>query len=209
MPCLYETIRPRTLGDIVGQPRAVAQAEKLIARGVGGRSIWISGPSGSGKTTLARILAAQVADDFFTEECVADDLGAERLEGWIRSACLSAWGRGGRAFIVNEAHGLRANIQRKLDQWLEGGLPAHCVFVATTTNDGQESMFDGIDGGPLLSRFFRIKLTNQGLAEPAAGLLARVWSEQGGSGEEPDFLKIVREHKSNLRACLQALEGLL
>ena len=54
MTLLYEQYRPRTLDEVVGQPKAVAVVRRLIDNGAGGRAVWISGPSGSGKTTLAK-----------------------------------------------------------------------------------------------------------------------------------------------------------
>ena len=55
---LYEKYRPKTIDDVVGQPKACEQVRRMIAQGVGGRAVWISGPSGAGKTTLARIIHA-------------------------------------------------------------------------------------------------------------------------------------------------------
>ena len=68
MTTLYEQHRPKKLSAVLGQPKAVSTIQRLIERGIGGRALWISGASGTGKTTLARIVAGNIADDFYTTE---------------------------------------------------------------------------------------------------------------------------------------------
>lgn len=204
---LYEKYRPKSLDEIVGQPKAVDQARRIIERGAGGNAIWISGPSGAGKTTLARIIAGAIADPFYVEECVADQLSADRLSDWQRSMRMYSMGKGGRAFIVNEAHGLRAPIQRCLLQLLEEDLPRHVCVIFTTTWDGQEAMFDGIDGNPLLSRCSRIGLTNQGLAQAFAERVLTIARAENMDGQPlAEYVKLARKHGNNCRAMLVDVE---
>lgn len=54
MAALFEAARPRCLEEMVGQDQAVKQAQRVLARGWGGRNWLITGPSGTGKTTMAR-----------------------------------------------------------------------------------------------------------------------------------------------------------
>lgn len=208
---LFEKYRPKTLGDVVGQTKACAVIRSAIDGGrLGGSAWWISGPSGSGKTTLARIIAGEVADPFFTREyAAADELNTAELDECERTMRLSAWGKGGRAFIVNEAHGLPARAQRRLDGMLEP-VPDHCVWVFTTTWDGQETMFDGIDGGPLLSRCTCLRLTNQGLAEAFGANCQRIAQAEGLDGQPIEaYVKLMRrpDVKNNHRAALQLIES--
>lgn len=65
---LHERYRPKVWADVVGQPKALERLEALRSRGLGGRAYWISGASGVGKTTVARLLAAEIADEWLTEE---------------------------------------------------------------------------------------------------------------------------------------------
>lgn len=209
---LFEKYRPRTLDEVAGQDAAVSKLRGILQRRgtFAGMAFWIAGPSGSGKTTLARIIADNVADPFFVREyAAADQLTASELDECERTAMLSTWGKGGRAFIVNEAHGLRAGIQRRLDGLLEP-VPARSVWIFTTTWDGQDTMFDGIDGGPLLSRFTSLRLTNQGLAKSFAVVLKRGAEAEGLDGQPVEaYVKLLQraDVKNNCRAAWNLIES--
>lgn len=202
---LAEKYRPATLSEVIGQDRAVKALAYLMRQGLGGRKLWFAGPSGAGKTTLARIAAASIADPFWVIEYdSADDFLAADLDSLRRSMTLTAGGKGGRAWIINEAHGFKAPIQRQLLGVLER-VPAHVLIIATTTWSGQEALFDGIDGGPLLSRFTRINLTNQGLSDPFAQRFAEVAAAEGFDVPPGRCKRLVQENKNNLRACYEWL----
>jgi replication-associated recombination protein RarA len=112
---LHEQYRPKTFADVVGQDRIVAKIQALAKRGLAGRAFWVSGSSGTGKSTIARLIAAEVADEFGIEEMDGGDLTIDRLRDIERSQWVRSLGeKGGRGLIVNEAHGLRAPVVRKL-----------------------------------------------------------------------------------------------
>ncbi len=200
---LAEKHRPKTLAEVVGQPKAVAAVQTIIDDGAGGRAVWISGPSGTGKTTLARILAAAVADPWCTVELDAGELTAERLRDLAESMRSYGLGKGGRAYIVNEAHGLRSDAMRRLLVVLES-LPEHVVFVFTTTRDGQDDLFaDHSDAGPLLSRCAVVETTTYGFKRPAAERIVAIGRAEGLDLSLPAVERLLQDAKSNLRAVLQ------
>ena len=176
--------RPGTWADVVGQDKAVQRLTSLRdSRGFGGRAYWITGASGTGKTTLAQLIAADLAGEFCTEELDAGTLTPTDLENVERTARTRGMGdKGGRVWIVNEAHGLSKRVVRQLLVWLER-LPPHVAVIFTTTNDGQEALFEGTeDAHPLLSRCLPVPLSRRDLAKPFA---ARARAIAAPSGARP------------------------
>ncbi len=206
---LFEQHRPKVLSDVLGQPKAVKTIQRLMERGIGGRALWLAGASGTGKTTLAKIIAASIADDLYISEYdSADQLSVSELDKIEDSMSYFAFGKGGKAFIINEAHGLRKQTIRRLLGILER-IPDHCVFIFTTTKEGQESLFeDNIDASPLLSRCSRIQLTNQGLAKPFAEHCRAIATSENLNGKPVEsYIKLAARCKNNCRMMLQEIES--
>ena len=210
MNALYETYRPKRWSDVVGQDAAIKQIEQVKAKGVGGRAFWICGASGTGKTTIARLLAAEIADDWFIEEYDSGEVfNVDTFENVERSMHLYGGGKGGRAFILNEAHGLPVWIIRRLLGLLER-LPNHVVFIFTTTKAGQKGLFaQQVDAGPLLSRCIYLSLANDAVATEAFALKARDVAQHEDLDGQPIevYLKLALDCKNNLREMLQKIES--
>jgi len=207
---LFNKYRPRDWNEVVGHEKVVRRLLALRDRGgFGGRAFWLSGPSGVGKTTLAYLIATEVADPAFVRELDASELTPASLRNLEAEMCLYGAGRrNGRAYIINEAHGLRKDAIRQLLVLLER-LPSHVVVIFTTTKEGQESLFEEqIDASPLLSRCLACNLSAYGVAEGFARRAKEIAAAEGLDGRPlGDYLKLVRKHKNNMRAVLQAIEA--
>jgi len=210
---LSEQYRPRTLPDFIGQPKAVKVVERIAQRGIGGRAFWISGATGIGKTTLAHIIAGMIAQRHSIVEYDSADkfkeADADRLADTMHTyGYLSPTGLYGRAWIINEAHGLRRGVVRQLLGILER-LPEHCVVIFTTTRDGQDALFeDQIDAHPLLSRCVEIALTNQGLANLIAKHVKAGAQEAGLDGRPLSaYVRLMHDCHNNIRRAWQRVEN--
>lgn len=207
MEQLYEKYRPHSWPEVVGQDKVLNEICQLRKRGLAGRAYWISGQSGTGKTTIARLLAAEVADQWYIEEHDATGLTVSALNRIESAMQTYSMGKGGRAFIINEAHGLSRPAVRQLLVLLER-LPSHVIMIFTTTTEGQLTFFeDKQDAGPLLSRCLRLDLSRRGLAEPFAQRAYEIANKEGLNGRPIEqYIRLCKEYRNNMRAVLQAIE---
>lgn len=210
MPSLFERFRPQTWEQVVGQDAAVRTFRRLATEGaIGGRAYWITGISGAGKTTIARLAARELADPFCIEEVDAGDVDV----GWVRDTqrTMHLFGFGvkaGRAFIINEAHRIRADIIGRFNTAFEP-IPNHAAFFFTTTIEGAEQLFeDSIEAPMFLSRCLPIKLGQRGILPRAAEMMQANARLAGMDGRELGwYVDRFKARRNNWRAVWQDVEA--
>jgi len=209
---LYEQYRPRTWDELIGQPKVRKTVDCLRNRGLAGRAYWISGPTGTGKTTVAYLIAREIAGDWAIEEIDGTQVNAGWLENLEQTWGMIPLGAGekcGRAYIVNESHGLSAFAVKRLLVLLEGAtLPRHVAFIFTTTTDGMQLFEDQhLDAGPLLHRCTELRLTSQGLSRPFAERAKAIAEAEGLDGQPIEkYVRLVADCHNSMRAVLEKIE---
>jgi DNA polymerase III gamma/tau subunit len=208
---LHEDYRPKHFAAVVGQDSAIEQIQNVLARpSKSGRAWHISGASGTGKTTLAHIIAALDADPFYITELDAARLTPAELaeiENEMRYSAMSA--KRGKAYIVNESHGISAATRRQLLVTLER-LPAHVVFIFTTSATRQRGLFDdGSDPNQLSSRCTQIDLECGEDARKAMAARAKKIAMAEGIDGLPDevYIDAIDQCRGNLRMLLGQIES--
>lgn len=130
---LYKRYRPRKLADVVGQPKAVMQLERMLKNGVPHTILFAGSRSGVGKTTLARILKDELKCNKldFTEINAAEDRGIDMARDLSSRMEMSSIGPC-KVWIIDEMHRVTSSGQSALLKTLED-TPSHVYFFLCTT----------------------------------------------------------------------------
>lgn len=206
---LAEKYRPKDWGEVVGQEKAIARLRGMESRGrLRGNHYWITGGSGRGKTTIARIIASKIAMPQNIIELDGGEITVAVMSEWKATAPYFPMGGGSRAYIINEAHGLRKDIVRSMLVFLEN-CPEHVTAIFTTTEEGHSAFEDGkMDAAPLLSRCVMVPLIARGLAGAFAKRVKEIAQIEGIDGRDLAYYKrLAKDTKTNCRAMLQAIDS--
>jgi putative ATPase len=130
---LAERMRPRDLGEIVGQPHLLGEG-KMLRRVIEADrlpSMILWGPPGTGKTTVARIIAARTGAVF--ETLSATSSGVKDIRAIVDEAARRrSYERRGTVLFIDEIHRFHRGQQDALLPHVEAGV---CTLIGATTEN--------------------------------------------------------------------------
>lgn len=214
MQSLFEKYRPHSVADLIGQPKTVNALTMLRNRAgtYGGNAYFLEGGSGTGKTTLARIMAEDLADDLYITETDARDVGVDFVRQMERDMCFRAMGKGGRAWIINEADDLSAAALARLKTALEprDGIPSYVAIIFTCTKESAGLLWEDSEDAPqFLSRCLGYSLTSKGLADLFAARALEIARAEDLDNGKPlaAFKRLVMDARNNMRMVLSRIQA--
>lgn len=195
---LSEKYQPTTIDAFVGLDKPKRIFSKFLQAPY--KSAWLFvGPPGTGKTTFAIALASQLRAE--VKHIPSQECNVQNVNEVIRQCWYVPRNNTFHVVLVDEADKMSNAAQLALLSKLDGtAYPPQTIFIFTcNTTDGLEPRF--------LSRTRQIDFQSHGLAEPGAELLERIFTREAPHAtDKPNFLKIMREARNNVRDALMNLE---
>ena len=218
---LTEKYRPSALDGFIGISQAKDTARSILAQPMPNAAYLFAGESGLGKTALALAIAKTLGAQL--HHIPARMASKETLEQTWESVQYAPWGGGwGHLVLVDEADLARIDIQQAflslLDSTasLQGALlgdwtpqAPKVIWIFTTNADPASLWTDSRFEPRFLSRVRIVPFSNYGIQRELADYLRAIWDQEVDSespDEAPDFRRMAKDLRGNVRACLMALE---
>lgn len=201
---LTEKYRPLKLSEFVGLDKPKRAMTKLVEKPY--QSAWFFlGESGTGKTTMALAIGAEMPAQVHhvpSKECTLETVKEIARQCHFMPRQFSDWQPCKmHLVIVDEADQMSYPAQLAFLSLLDStGFPPNTIFIFTgNSTDNLEARF--------MSRVRVLDFSSYGISGAVTDLLQKVWlQETSNPVETPNFQRIVKDSRNNVRASLMALE---
>ena len=201
---LADKYRPQNVADFCGLEKPKRIMQRFVANPYA--SEWLfEGPSGTGKTSMALAICKAVQGELHHIPSQSCDLATvkETCDKCHRMPFDWETGKAARFHIIlmdeidAASYPARLALLSKLDATAK---PPNTIFVGTCNSvENLEDRF--------LSRFRRVQFSNYGMSESIALLLKYIWDRETDNPiDRPDFQRIAKDAKNNVRDALMTLE---
>jgi DNA polymerase III gamma/tau subunit len=201
---LTDKYKPKRVADfLMGFPKRVMLS--LLANPK--PSAWyFLGASGLGKTEMALAVAAEMPAQLHhiaSKECDLERVRRLKLAcNYVPHDMFNPERQCKmHVVIIDEADQMSPGAQLAFLSLLDAtGFPPNTVFIFTgNSTDGLEDRF--------MSRVKMLPFSKEGLSGEITKLLAFIWASEGGSAENaPNFARIVKDSKNNIRDAIGVVE---
>jgi DNA polymerase III gamma/tau subunit len=195
---LVEKYRPTRISEFIGLDRPKRVLSAFCKRPASGAWLFV-GPSGVGKSTMALALATELQAEL--HKIPSQKCNTQSIEDTVRRCWYAPMTRGSfHLVLADEADQMTDAAQLALLSKLDSTDPAPNTIWVFTANDTErlERRF--------LSRCKVLEFSSYGLAGEIAAYLDAVWHAEGGNGNGPDFERLAKDSRNNVRDCLMRLE---
>jgi replication-associated recombination protein RarA len=194
---LSEKYRPRSMDAFVGLDKVKRVLTKFSANPFPTAFLFV-GPSGTGKTSMGLALADMLRAEL--HHIPSQQCNVQNVEETIRLCHYVPRNATFHVVLIDEADRMSNAAQLAFLSKLDAtAFPPSTIFLFTcNSTDGLEPRF--------LSRCMELKFSSQGLAQPTAELLERIWKTEAGDAECPNFLRLVQDCKNNVRDAVNSLQ---
>jgi len=195
---LTEKYRPTRIADFIGLERPKKVLSAFLRRPASGAWLFL-GSSGLGKSTMAMALASELQAEL--HKIPSQRCNVQSIEDTVRHCWYAPMTPGGvHVVLADEADQMTDAAQLALLSKLDSTDPAPNTIWIFTANDTTrlERRF--------LSRCKVLEFSSYGLAGEIAAYLSKVWHAESGNGNGPDFERLAKDSRNNVRDCLMRLE---
>jgi DNA polymerase III gamma/tau subunit len=195
---LSEKYRPHSLTDFVGLDKPKKVLSKFADAPFPNAAFLFVGPSGTGKTTMALALCEAIRGEL--HHIPSQNCNVATVEDVTRQCHYVPRNNTLHVVLVDEADVMTPQAQLSFLSKLDGtAFPPQTVFVFTA-NDTERLQ------PRFLSRCMTLQFSSHGMASDAASLLESIWKREAGDATPPNFDRLVKDSRNNIRDAVNSLQ---